>query len=99
MTGVLAYRVSGEIDPRLSSDSSQSDNKDNQNVQYTRSPSQDFRLFGPRPWTILATTYGKNEKTLFLSNPDPDENLVSGNLVMETGCTERGRARRPLRPL
>ena len=22
---------------------------------YTRSPSQDFRLFGPRPWKILAT--------------------------------------------
>ena len=25
----------------------------------TRSPSQDFRLFGPRPWKILATAYGK----------------------------------------
>ena len=49
---------------------------------YTRSPSQDFRLFGPRPWNILATTYEKR----FLSNPDPGENLVSGNLVMETGC-------------
>ena len=23
----------------------------------------------------------------FLSNPDPGENLASGNLVMETGCT------------
>ena len=52
---------------------------------YTRSPSQDFRLFGPRPWKILATTY---EKQRFLSNPDPGENLVSGNLVLETGCTQ-----------
>ena len=26
---------------------------------YTRSPSQDFRLFGPRPWVTLATTYGR----------------------------------------
>ena len=26
-------------------------------------------------------------KKRFLSNPDPGENLVSGNLVMETGCT------------
>ena len=50
---------------------------------YTRSPSQDFRIFGPRPWKILATTYERNG---FLSNPDPGENLVSGNLVMETGC-------------
>ena len=54
-------------------------------VQYTRSPSQDFRLFGPRPLKILATTYDK-KKQRFLSNPDPGENLVSGNLVMETGC-------------
>ena len=26
-------------------------------------------------------------KNRFLSNPDPGKNLVSGNLVMETGCT------------
>ena len=26
-------------------------------------------------------------KNGFLSNPDPGENLVSGYLVMETGCT------------
>ena len=26
-------------------------------------------------------------KKRFLSNPDPGENLVSGNLVMETGCS------------
>ena len=26
----------------------------------------------------------------FLSNPDPGENLVSGNLVMETGCNMLG---------
>ena len=30
-------------------------------VDYTGSPSQDFRLFGPRPWKILATTYEKND--------------------------------------
>ena len=24
----------------------------------------------------------------FLSNPDPGESLVSGNLVMETGCND-----------
>ena len=24
---------------------------------YTRSPSQDLRLFGPRPWKVLATNY------------------------------------------
>ena len=52
-------------------------------ICYTRSPLQDSRLFGPRPWKILAATY---EKQRFLSNPDPDENLVRGNLVMETGC-------------
>ena len=52
---------------------------------YTRSPSQDFRLFGPRPWKILATIY---DKSRFMSNPDPGENLVSGNLVMETGCMQ-----------
>ena len=52
--------------------------------RYTRSPSHDFRLFGPRPWKILATTY---EQKRFLSNPDPGENLVTGNLVMQTGCT------------
>ena len=51
--------------------------------QHTQSPLQDSRLFGPRPWKILAATY---EKKGFLSNPDPGENLVSGNLVMETGC-------------
>ena len=28
---------------------------------YTRSPLQDSRLFGPRPWKILATTYEKND--------------------------------------
>ena len=26
-------------------------------IPYTWSPSQDFRLFGPRPWKVLATTY------------------------------------------
>ena len=51
---------------------------------YTRSPLQDSRLFGPSPWKVLAATYETNG---FLSNPDPGENLVSGNLLMETGCT------------
>ena len=31
-------------------------------------------------------------KNIFLSNPAPGENLVSGNLVMETGCTRRRRS-------
>ena len=47
------------------------------------SPLQDSRLFGPGPWKILATTYDKQR---FLSNPAPGENLLSGNLVKETGC-------------
>ena len=50
---------------------------------YTRSPSQDSRLFGPRPWKVLAATYETNR---FLSNPDPGENLVMENLVMEIGA-------------
>ena len=50
---------------------------------YTQSPLQDSRLLGPRPWKILAATY---ETHGFLSNPDPGENLVMENLVMETGC-------------
>ena len=29
---------------------------------YTRSPLQDSRLFGPRPWKILATTYEQKEQ-------------------------------------
>ena len=50
---------------------------------YTRSPLEDSHLFGPSPWRkILAAT---NEKK-YLSNPAPGENLLSGNLVMETGC-------------
>ena len=56
-------------------------------IQYTRSPSQDSRLFGARPWKILAATYETNR---FLSNPSPGENLVSGNLVTETGCMSGG---------
>ena len=51
-------------------------------ITYTRSPLQDSRLFGPRPWKILAATYETNG---FLSNPDPGENFLSGDLVMETG--------------
>ena len=51
---------------------------------YARSPFEDSRLFGPSPWKILATTY---EQKRFLSNPAPGENLLSGNLVMETWCT------------
>ena len=33
--------------------------RESPNQGYTRSPSQDSRLFGPRPWKILATTYGQ----------------------------------------
>ena len=51
---------------------------------YTRSPLEDSRLFGPSPWKILALIVYTNG---FLSNPAPGENLESGNLVMETGCT------------
>ena len=29
--------------------------------EYTRSPLEDSRLFGPSPWNILATTYEKND--------------------------------------
>ena len=42
---------------------------------------EDSLLFGPSPWKILRhylLTSG------FLSNPAPGENLLSGNLVMET---------------
>ena len=52
-------------------------------IFYTRSPLEDSCLFGPSPWKILATTYEANG---FLSNPAPGENILSGNLVMETGC-------------
>ena len=30
-------------------------------IQYTRSPLEDSRLFGPSPWKVLATTYEKND--------------------------------------
>ena len=46
-------------DSNNNSNNNDNDSNDNDNV-YTRSPSQDFRLFGPRPWKILATTYDKN---------------------------------------
>ena len=29
--------------------------------EYTQSPSQDFRFFGPRPWKVLAATYDKKK--------------------------------------
>ena len=45
--------------------------------KYTRSPLKDSRLFGPSLWLW---TNG------FRSNPASGENLLSGNLVMETGC-------------
>ena len=51
---------------------------------YTRSPLEDSRLFGPSPWKISSHYLWTNG---FLSNPAPGENLLSGNLVMETGCT------------
>ena len=59
--------------------------------RYTWSPLEDSRLFGPSPWKVLATTY---EQKRFLSNPAPGENLLSGNLVMETGCTLQDSRRR-----
>ena len=43
------------------------------------------RRLPPSPWKILATTY---EQKRFLSNQAPGENLLSGNLVMETGCID-----------
>ena len=60
----------------------------------TRSPLQDSRLFGKRPWKILAATYETNG---FLSNPDIGENLVSRNLIMETGCNAHPLAAIPSR--
>ena len=50
---------------------------------YTRSPLEDSRHFGPSPWKILRHYLWTNG---FLSNPAPGENIISGNLVMETGC-------------
>ena len=50
-------------------------------VSITRSPS--FRTQTLENLTPLPM------KKRFLSNPDPGENLVSGNLVMETGCSAR----------
>ena len=45
---------------------------------------EDSRLFGPSPWKVLRHYLWTNG---FLSNPAPGENILSGNLVMETGCT------------
>ena len=43
-----------------------------------------FPVFSdPAPGTSYATTY----EQIYLSNPAPGENTISGNLVMETGCT------------
>ena len=56
------------------------------NDGYTRSSLQDSRLFGPSPWKILSHYLWTNG---LLSNPAPGENLVSGNLVMETGCSRQ----------
>ena len=50
---------------------------------YTRSPLEDSLLFGPSPWKILAAT---NEQDMS-EQPSPWRNLLSGNLVMETGCS------------
>ena len=49
----------------------------------TRSLLEDSRLFGPSPWKVLAATYDKQK---ILSNPAFGENILRGNLVMETGC-------------
>ena len=51
---------------------------------YTQSPLEDSRLFGPSPWKILRHYLWTNG---FLSNPAPGDNLLSGNHVMETGCS------------
>ena len=53
---------------------------------YTRSPLEDSRLFGPSPWKVLRHYLWTNG---FLSYPAPAENPLSGNFVMETGCTEQ----------
>ena len=37
-------------------------------AQYTRSPLEDSRLFGPSPWKILAATY---EKKTISEQPSP----------------------------
>ena len=60
---------------------------------YLKSPnlemwSWDFGRRETRPWKILRHCLWTNG---FLSNPDPGENFVSGNLVMETGCTSLDR--------
>ena len=44
-----------------------------------------FPSFRTQPLENLSHYLWKNG---FLSNPAPGENLVSGNLVMETGCTK-----------
>ena len=49
-------------------------------VSVTRFPS-----FRTQPLESLSVDSVKNG---FLSNPAPGENLESGNLVMETGCTD-----------
>ena len=43
-----------------------------------------FPSFLTQPMESLSHYLGKKR---FLSNPAPGENLLSGNLVMETGCT------------
>ena len=40
-------------------------------IAYTRSPLQDSRLFGPRPWKVLATTYDKTKKKTISEQPRP----------------------------
>ena len=42
-----------------------------------------FPSFRTQPLENLSVDSVTND---FLSNPDPGENLLSGNLVMETGC-------------
>ena len=46
---------------------------------------EDSRLFGSSPWKILRHCLWTNG---FLSNSAPGENLLSGDLVMETGCND-----------
>ena len=61
-------------------------------LEYTRSPLEDSRLFGPSPWKILSHYLRTNG---CLSKPAPGENLLSGNFVRETGCS---RGSGPMQP-
>ena len=50
--------------------------------KYTRSPLQDFRLFGPRPWKMLAAT---NENNDFWATQTLAKILWAGILLWRPG--------------